>query len=143
MFPMTITIHSDEELALILNAVQGQKTVPEIKKPGTADPAAAKPETKKQEKAAPTAETSQSSTGTTSAPSDAVQDSPAPSGTGESTGSRTYSVDDAKALTMKIVSSRGRDVAVQLLQKYGVPVAAKLAPEQIAPFCEDAEKVLA
>lgn len=138
MFPMTITVHSDEELALILNAVQGQKTV---SKAGTADPAAAKPEVKKQEMAAP-AETSQSSTGTTSAPSDAVQDSPAQSATGESTG-KEYSVDDAKALTMKIVSSKGRDAAVTLLQKYGVPVAAKLAPEQIAPFCEDAEKVLA
>lgn len=52
-------------------------------------------------------------------------------------------VDDAKALTMKIVADKGRDTAVELLKKYGVPVAAKLAADQVGAFCADAEAVLA
>lgn len=52
-------------------------------------------------------------------------------------------IDKAKDLTMKIVAAKGRDEAVKLLQKYGVPVAAKLPADQVAAFCTDAEAVLA
>lgn len=52
-------------------------------------------------------------------------------------------IDKAKALTMKIVADKGRDSAVKLLTKYGVPVAAKLPADQVAAFCTDAEAVLA
>ena len=61
----------------------------------------------------------------------------------ESSESKAYTIDDAKALTMKIVADKGRNAAVDLLGKYGVPVAAKLQADQIADFCTDAEKVLA
>lgn len=55
----------------------------------------------------------------------------------------TRTIDEAKSLTMKIVADKGRDAAVELLKKYGVPVAAKLAADQIAAFCADADAVLA
>lgn len=55
---------------------------------------------------------------------------------------KSYTVDDAKALTMKIVADKGRDAAVALLKKYDVPVAAKLPAEKIAAFCREAEGVL-
>lgn len=52
-------------------------------------------------------------------------------------------IDDAKALTTKLVNEKGRAVAVELLAKYNAPVAAKLAPEHVGPFCADAEAALA
>lgn len=52
-------------------------------------------------------------------------------------------LDEAKDLTMKIVGAKGRDAAVELLKKYGVPVAAKLAADQVGAFCKDADAVLA
>lgn len=55
----------------------------------------------------------------------------------------TRTIEHAKALTMKIVADKGRDAAVELLKKYGVPVAAKLAADQVGAFCADADAVLA
>lgn len=133
MYPMTITVHNDKQLNAVLSAMSGTlqnvETTATVEKPTTEKP---KVEAKKP---AP-AETPAQSSGTTST----SVESSAPSGTGES--EKTYSIDDARALTMKIVASKGRDAAVALLKKYGVPVAAKLAADQVAGFCADAEQVL-
>ena len=51
-------------------------------------------------------------------------------------------LDDAKALTMKVVAAKGSDVAVELLAKFGVKVAAKLEAGQVDAFCAEAEAVL-
>lgn len=134
MYPMTITIHNGDQLNAVLNAMSGAvqtTTTPAatVEKSTTEKPKA------EAKKSAP-AETPAQSSGTTSASAE----SSAPSGSGAS--EKTYSIDDAKALTMKIVASKGRDAAVKLLKKYGVPVAAKLAADQVAGFCADAEQVL-
>lgn len=51
-------------------------------------------------------------------------------------------LDEAKALTMKVVAAKGRDTAVELLAKFGVKVAAKLEAGQVDAFCAEAEAVL-
>ncbi len=56
------------------------------------------------------------------------------------TGGKT--LDDAKALTMKVVAAKGRDAAVELLAKFGVKVAAKLEAGQVDAFCAEAVAVL-
>ena len=62
---------------------------------------------------------------------------------GGGTEAPALTIDQAKDLTMKIVAAKGRDAAVELLKKYGVPVAAKLAADQVNAFCADADAVLA
>lgn len=132
MFPVTITIHNNDQLAAVLHALGNYpapaapvgtpptaKTEKEVKKPDPKpEPAAAS--------AAPPAATEKATPAPTAATSG-----------GDAT------IDKAKALTMKIVADKGRDTAVELLKKYGVPVAAKLPADQVAAFCTDAEAVLA
>src|SRR5574343_81726 len=130
MFPITITINTPEDLDVVLEALRNKKQIQremvtpktEPKKEATQAKA---PEAKKEEPKA--AESAQ--------PAATEKSTVAP--TAATSGDKVYTVDDAKALTMKIVPAKGRDVAVGLLQKYGVPVAAKLAPEQIVPFCRE------
>lgn len=52
-------------------------------------------------------------------------------------------IDDAKALTLKLVSAKGADFTRALLKEFNVPVAAKLAPEQVGPFVVRAQQALA
>ena len=86
----------------------------------------------------PVAEPAPSPSGAT--PQTTVQEAPAPE---KASGSeKALTLDDAKALTMKLVSAKGRDTAKGLLDKFSVPVAAKLAPEQVADFCRQAEELL-
>lgn len=124
MFPITMsfTVSTEAELArLVAAAAKTPATAgapqQEVKK---ADP---KPEATAAASAAPPAATTAT---------------PAP--TAAASGDKT--VDDAKALTIKIVADKGRDAAVALLKKFNVPVAAKLPAEQIADFCSQAEAVL-
>ncbi len=133
MFPITMsfTVSTEAELARLVAAASKPTTCQghaketakeEAKKPASAPaekPAASQTTAAASDAATPKAETS----------------APAPAS--------TKTVDDAKALTMKIVADKGRDTAVELLKKYGVPVAAKLAADQVAAFCADAEAVLA
>ena len=63
--------------------------------------------------------------------------------TGKPADAPARTIDEAKSLTMKIVADTGRDAAVERLKKYGVPVAAKLAADQVGAFCADADAVLA
>lgn len=127
MYPITITLHNAAQLGAVQTALDDlldNKEPAEViyaKKPAPKVEAAPTPAT-----AAPTA-----------APEPKAENS-APAAAGEQ---RT--IDEAKALTIKIVSAKGRDTAVKLLSKYGVPVAAKLTADQITPFVLDAEKVLA
>lgn len=121
---LTYTFASIGELQAHL---AGKHDTPAVAKTGTVQekkPAAAEP-------SAPAA----GAASTASSPAQETQRS--------DTGEKSYTVDDAKALTMKIVASKGRDAAVALLQKYGVPVAAKLPTEKVAGFCAEAEGVLA
>jgi hypothetical protein len=127
MFPiqMTFTVSTPAELAKLVAATGGgplpvETTKQEVKK---ADP---KPEAQAAASAAPPAATEKATPAQTAATSG-----------GDAT------IDKAKALTMKIVADKGRDTAVELLKKYGVPVAAKLPADQVAAFCTDAEAVLA
>lgn len=137
MFPVTITIHNEAQLQEVVAAMRAlalkENAPAKVEKP---TPVKEEP---KAEAPKPVAEKPAQSSGTTSAPSAPAPDSSAPSDTGASTGK---TIDDAKALTMKLVASKGRDVAVGLLQKFGVPVAAKLSADQIDAFCAEAEELL-
>lgn len=136
MYPIqaTVTLNNGAQLAAFNAFIIGGGA--------TVAPESVKPTVKKEAEAKkPAAETAPTpSTGGTSASAESA----APSDTGASTGDAPErTVDDAKALTMKIVADKGRDAAVALLGKYGVPVAAKLPADQIAAFCADADAVLA
>ena len=137
MFPMTITLHNEAQLRAVLNAVSNA----EVPQPA-ANPAP-KAETKKEaaQVKEPEVKKEEPKAAESAQPVATEKSTEAP--TAATSGDKVYTVDDAKALTMKIVPAKGRDAAVGLLQKYGVPVAAKLAPEHIVPFCQEAEQLLA
>lgn len=138
MFPITITLHNEAQLRAVLNAVNDAV---QAKEPTS--PAAPKTEVKKEaaQVKEPEAKKEEPKAAESAQPAATEKSTEAP--TAATSGDKVYTVDDAKALTMKIVPAKGRDAAVGLLQKYGVPVAAKLAPEQIVPFCQEAEQLLA
>jgi hypothetical protein len=140
MFPITMsfTVSTPAELAKLVAATtpagQGpEMTATEVKQ-RIAEHHAPKQEVKKADPKpeAPAAASAAQPAATPATPAPTA----APSG-GDAT------IDKAKALTMKIVADKGRDTAVELLKKYGVPVAAKLPADQVAAFCTDAEAVLA
>jgi len=130
MFPIqaTVTLNNGAQLAAFNAFITGGGA--------TVEPETVKPTVKKEaevKKPAP-------SSGTTSESAASA----APSDTGASSGDAPErTLDEAKALTMKIVAAKGRDAAVELLKKYGVPVAAKLQADQVGAFCADADAVLA
>lgn len=132
MFPiqMTFTVSTPAELAKLVAA-----TTRDVSALGAVDPAANK---QGATKPAPKPETAAASAAQPAATEKATQ-----STTAAASGDSTVTIDKAKDLTMKIVAAKGRDEAVKLLQKYGVPVAAKLPADQVAGFCTDAEAVLA
>lgn len=125
MFPITITINTHEQLAAVLAALGLQQP---SAKPAKTEKPAQTPVKEEPQVEAPKPEPA------SSAPEAVASSTPADAP------SRT--VDDAKALTMKLVASKGRDAAVALLSKYGVPVAAKLPADKIADFCAEAEDLL-
>lgn len=127
MYPITITLHNAAQLGAVQAALDNLLDAKEQ--------TGAPPAKKSVQKEAP------APTPATAAPAAAPEpkaENSAPAAAGEQ---RT--IDEAKALTIKIVSAKGREAAVNLLSKYGVPVAAKLAADQVTPFVLDAEKVLA
>lgn len=68
-------------------------------------------------------------------------------GTQEPTGAasgdeKTYTAEDAKTLTNKVVAAGKRDEMVALLAEFDVKVAAKLPEDKIADFCKKAEVLL-
>lgn len=142
MFPiaLTLTVHSAAQLAA-LHAFAQTMSAPANAVPPAApaeDLAAKKQSTPALTAApAPTPSTAEAA-GANASESKAESSAPAPASSG-----RTYTVDDAKNLTIALVKAKGRDEAVKLLSKYGVPVAAKLTPENIAPFCAEAEAAIA
>lgn len=87
---------------------------------------------------------------TASAPSGATPPaaSPAPAPAAQATETTAdapatgRTIEEAKALTIKLVQAKGRDTAKALLDEFKVPVAAKLAPEQVDEFVAKAEKLL-
>lgn len=135
MFPMTITINNNEQLSAVLSALGGPQPA--------AGPAPTKAEPKKEAAQANEVEAKKEEPKAAESAQPAATEKSTEAPTAATSGDKVYTVDDAKALTMKIVPAKGRDAAVGLLQKYGVPVAAKLAPEQIVPFCQEAEQLLA
>jgi predicted component of type VI protein secretion system len=133
MFPMTITINNRRELDAVLTMLPTLDNAVFI--PDEPAPKATKQEAKVEApKAQPTAAASVAPPAATPA---------TPASTAADSGDKPRTIDEAKALTMKIVADKGRDTAVELLKKFGVPVAAKLAADQVAAFCSDAEAVLA
>lgn len=130
MFPVTVTIHNNDQLAAVLHALGNFFPTTAVTE-GT-PPKPKKAAHDKKEEPAATPSTAEAS----AAHEQKAETSDAKPGSGKT-------VDDAKALTMKIVADKGRDAAVALLKKYDVPVAAKLPADKIDAFCADAEKVLA
>lgn len=124
MFPMTVSL-------TISNAAQFQALAAIVAGDATQLPAA-----KKQEKKTEPVKTD------TPAPTPAPEKNEEMGTTDESGGATGKTLDDAKALTMKVVAAKGRDTAVELLAKFGVKVAAKLEAGQIDAFCAEAEAVL-
>lgn len=127
MYPMqvTLTIQTPEQLQTLLASTTGNASaLPGVKKEKKKAGAPTPPPAEKQPEAPPVTEKAEAPQAAAAA----------------AAGERT--LEDAKALTIKIVSTKGRDAAVALLQKYGVAVAAKLAPEQLDGFCADAQEVL-
>ena len=125
MFPITmsITVSTPAELDRLVAAVGGAPA-------GNAPKEPAKP-------AAPAASAS------TAAPAAAPDKKGENSGGAQASNDTKYTLDNAKELTKKLVGTLGRDETVKLLTKYGVDIVAKLTAEQVAPFCTDAEKLLA
>ena len=134
MFPMTVslTISNKDELHRFTAALVGQQIV-EVNFGGGAQ-LSAKVEPKKTGKAPtpPPAPAEADKAG------DVSPDTVTPAS--ENLNGKT--LDDAKALTMKVVAAKGRDAAVELLAKFGVKVAAKLEAGQVDAFCAEAEAVL-
>jgi hypothetical protein len=129
MFPMTVSL-------TISNAAQLQALAAIV-----AGDAAQLPTPKKQEKKAEPVKVEAAQVTVVPAPPDAGGAVGTPGGsTPTITGGKT--LDDAKALTMKVVAAKGRDTAVELLAKFGVKVAAKLEAGQVDAFCAEAEAVL-
>lgn len=127
MFPITITLHNQQQLNAVLNAMSAPAPS-EVPPPAAPKQEAKKPDPKPE------------AAGASAAPPAATPATQAPTA---ATSGGDATIDKAKALTMKIVADKGRDAAVALLKKYGVLVAAKLAADQVAAFCTDAEAVLA
>lgn len=70
--------------------------------------------------------------------------SAAPSTSGQGADSEPApSYDDVKAKVVALSKEKGREPAVQLLQRYGVAKAPELAPEQYAEFIKDVDAILA
>lgn len=135
MFPITMsfTVSTPAELAKLVAAANGGvMTATEVALRQTSE--AAKQEVKK---ADPKPEAPAAASAAQPAATPATPEPTAATSGGDAT------IDKAKALTMKIVADKGRDAAVALLKKFGVPVAAKLPADQVAAFCTDAEAVLA
>jgi hypothetical protein len=136
---MSFTITNAEDLARITHAAMPSTTKAATPCQGHAVETA-KRENAETKKAASALAEKAAASQTTAAASDAATPKAETSVPAQDS---TKTVDDAKALTMKIVADKGRDTAVELLKKYGVPVAAKLPADQVAAFCTDAEAVLA
>lgn len=137
MFPiqMILTVHNSEQMSAVVSALVSAGALQFKERT-----AGAKPEPK-QEAKKPDPKPQAAATETPAATPSTAAATAAPETKAEPSAGKT--IDDAKALTMKIVASKGRDAAVELLKKYGVPVAAKLAADQVTAFCADAEQVLA
>lgn len=153
MFPITMsfTVSTPAELAKLVEATGTQISVdapqgakkpnPKPEKPAATQAAAAGQTANTENASASRSEgNAQPPAAASAAPPAATPATPEPTAA-PSGGDAT--IDKAKALTMKIVADKGRDAAVELLKKYGVPVAAKLPADQVAAFCADAEAVLA
>ena len=136
MFPITITIHNQTQLAAVTAALSGQAKEPApAPKPAAAPEAASGQATAKvQEAAAPTK--------TANAPSPAVESAAAqPQASTVATESVTY--EQVKPLILKINAAKGREAAAGALAKFGVTKGPELKPEQYADFVAHANEVLA
>lgn len=135
MFPiqMTFTINNAAELAAINQAALMSQPGAATEKAKEITAAAPKPNTESAGKAADkvVAETEKKV--------EKLQGDTKPEGDTE----KTYTIDDAKALTNKLVAASKRDEVVALLAKFEVKVAAKLPEDKIADFCKKAEALLA
>lgn len=149
MFPITMsfTVANEQQLAKLVSAAN-DSTLP------TANTIAAGVLNKPQDKAAEVIKTTEkkpdpaaSEKGAAASPSIATEQASAQAQSAENSAAAQDSpdatIDTAKALTLKLVSAKGADFTRALLKEFNVPVAAKLAPEQVGPFVTRAQQALA
>lgn len=130
MFPITLsmTINSKAELDALQSAI--------------AVSLGAKPAEAKTEKEAPNAEAASKAADKVAAETEKKVEKLQEQKPDTAGGEKTYTIDDAKQLTNKVVAVGKRDEMVALLKEFGVPVSAKLTADQIEPFCKKAEALL-
>lgn len=146
MFPVTITLHNPAQLNAVLAAMGTAKAVETLDtKPhaatgaqtdterAKADP---KPESAPSSEPTPTASASSESSSTESKRAEESENS---ARTEQST-ALTY--EDAKAAVIEVTKVRGRETAVELLQRFGVSKLPELKPEQYGALVEHAKEVL-
>ena len=135
MFPiqMTFTINNAAELAAINQAALMSQPGAATEKAKEITAAAPKPNAEAASKAADKVVVE------TEKKVEKLQGDTKPEGDAE----KTYTIDDAKALTNKLVAASKRDEVVALLAEFDVKVAAKLPEDKIATFCKKAEALLA
>lgn len=143
MFPLTITLHNSTQLQAVLNALEPDGAF-DVTERVALEQGQSKPKADPAKKSAATEKTAAAATPSTATGQEsAATKSAETSGESPASNDKIFTIDDAKALTMKIVADKGRDAAVTLLKKYDVPVAAKLPADKVAAFCTEAEQVLA
>jgi hypothetical protein len=140
MFPVTITLHSFDQLNAVTNALgaipapaEGHKSI-----------AAGVAQYLSANKAEAAGKAADKVIADTSKTAEKLQGEAKPELLGNSFDDteKTYTVDDAKQLTNKVVAAGKRDEMVALLAEFKVNVASKLPADQIAPFCKKAEALL-
>lgn len=137
MFPITITIHSQDQFDLVAAALNGQAKSPApAPKPAAASGAAPGQATAKvQEVAAPEK--------TASAPNPAAE-----SVVGQqqastaATDAKHLTYEDVKPLILELTKAKGREVAAGALAKFGAAKGPELKPEQFAEFVAHAKNLL-
>ena len=118
MFPMTLTVHTRQQLDAVIEALAAGNDYAE-QKAKTTEPPQAKAEVKKSG-AAQTADKTSTTTTEVAAPTHDEPNAPA----------ATYE-DVAKAI-IALSKEKGRDAAVAVLNKLGVAKATDLTPEEYA-----------
>lgn len=138
MFPVTVTLHDQAQLNAVLNALRTDNPLNDPRITGSkAVSKAADAKT-----AGEVADKVIADTSKTAEKLQEKQESTATTSEQKTDDAKTYTVDDAKQLTNKVVAAGKRDEMVALLKEFKVAVASKLPADQIAPFCQKAEALL-
>lgn len=138
MFPITITIHSQDQFDVVAAALSAQAKSPApAPKPAAAPEAAPGQATAKvQEAAAPEK--------TASAPSPAAESAgDQQRASTAATDAKPLAYEDVKPLILELTKTKGRESAASALAKFGAAKGPELKPEQFAEFVAHAKSLLA